>query len=154
MLFTVASKKFCSSTSFQNLVRLLQIEKIPLPDYALVNKVSKKWELMSYNMMIGYVRIFTTVLQWSIFHCINAWFWRPVFVFFLLATVSILDRGMQIKINLKNVFYTLHLFQVVPWALDYVIVLLVTRPSLFYQLPETQYENWFASTTIFYFVAI
>jgi hypothetical protein len=36
------------------------------------------------------------------------------FLFFLLATVSILDRGMQIKINLKNVFYTLHLFQVVP----------------------------------------
>jgi hypothetical protein len=36
------------------------------------------------------------------------------FCFFLLATVSILDRGMQIKINLKNVFYTLHLFQVVP----------------------------------------
>jgi hypothetical protein len=44
--------------SFQNLVRLSQINKNSLPDYAHVNKVSKKWEkkwqLMSYNMMIGY----------------------------------------------------------------------------------------------------
>jgi hypothetical protein len=29
--------------------------------------------------------IFKTVLQWSIFHCVKAWFWRPVF---LLATVG------------------------------------------------------------------
>jgi hypothetical protein len=47
--------------SFQNLVRLSQIKKKSLPDYAHVNKVSKKFELllkklqlMSYNMMIGY----------------------------------------------------------------------------------------------------
>jgi hypothetical protein len=52
--FTVASKKFWSSMSFQNLVkRLSQIKNFSLPDYAHVNKVSKKWQLTSYNM-IGY----------------------------------------------------------------------------------------------------
>jgi hypothetical protein len=44
--------------SFQNLVRLSQIKIFSLPDYAHVNKVSKKMrkksQLMSYNMMIGY----------------------------------------------------------------------------------------------------
>jgi hypothetical protein len=44
--------------SFQNLVRLSQIKKMSLSDYAHVNKVSKKMrkklQLMSYNMMIGY----------------------------------------------------------------------------------------------------
>jgi hypothetical protein len=61
--------------SFQNSVRLSQIKKMSLPDYAHVNKVSKKLSnqcrLMSYNMMIGYdhdifsimVMIFKTVLQ-------------------------------------------------------------------------------------------
>jgi hypothetical protein len=49
--------KYWSSMSFQNLVRLSQIKKFPLPDYAHVNKVSKKFELllkklqlMSYNI--------------------------------------------------------------------------------------------------------
>jgi hypothetical protein len=55
---TVASKKFWSSMSLQNLVRLSQIRKISLPDYAHVNKMSKKFinqcQLMSYNMMILY----------------------------------------------------------------------------------------------------
>jgi hypothetical protein len=55
---TVASKKFWSSMSLQNLVRLSQIRKISLPDYAHVNKMSKKCinqcQLMSYNMMILY----------------------------------------------------------------------------------------------------
>jgi hypothetical protein len=35
-------KKFWPSMSFKNLVRLSQIEKCSLPDYAHVNKVSKK----------------------------------------------------------------------------------------------------------------
>jgi hypothetical protein len=43
-LGTVASNKFWSSMSFQNLVRLSQIEKISLSDYAHVNKVSKNLE--------------------------------------------------------------------------------------------------------------
>jgi hypothetical protein len=38
---TVASSGFWSSMSFQNLVRLSQIKKNSLPDYAHVNKVSK-----------------------------------------------------------------------------------------------------------------
>jgi hypothetical protein len=38
---TVASNKFWSSMSFQNLVRLSKILKISMPDYAHVNKVSK-----------------------------------------------------------------------------------------------------------------
>jgi hypothetical protein len=41
---TVASNKFWSSMSFQNLVTLSQIKKKSLPDYAHVNKVSKKNE--------------------------------------------------------------------------------------------------------------
>jgi hypothetical protein len=41
---TVASNKFWSSMSFQNLVRLSHIKKFPLPDYTHVNKVSKKSE--------------------------------------------------------------------------------------------------------------
>jgi hypothetical protein len=40
-LGTVANNKFWSSMSFQNLVRLSQISKMFLPDYAHVNKVSK-----------------------------------------------------------------------------------------------------------------
>jgi hypothetical protein len=44
--------------SFQNLVRLLQMKKISLPNYAHVNKVSKKirkkGQSLSSNMMIGY----------------------------------------------------------------------------------------------------
>jgi hypothetical protein len=44
--------------SIPNVVRLSQIKKFSLPDYAHVNKVSKneknKRELMSHNMMIGY----------------------------------------------------------------------------------------------------
>jgi hypothetical protein len=44
--------------SFQNLVRLSQMKKKSLPDYAHVNKVSEnvinQCQLMSYNMMIGY----------------------------------------------------------------------------------------------------
>jgi hypothetical protein len=43
-LATVASKKFWSSMSFQNLVRLSQIKQNSLPDYAHVNKISKKLE--------------------------------------------------------------------------------------------------------------
>jgi hypothetical protein len=43
---TVASKKFWSSMSFQNFVRLSQINKKSLPYYAHVNKVSKKFELL------------------------------------------------------------------------------------------------------------
>jgi hypothetical protein len=39
--YTVASKRFWSSMSFQNWVRLSQIKKISLPDYAHVNKMSK-----------------------------------------------------------------------------------------------------------------
>jgi hypothetical protein len=62
--------------SFKNLVRLSQILKISLLDYAHVNKPPKKLEkkkqLMSYNIMIGYeLTIFTTVLQWSIFDCVK-----------------------------------------------------------------------------------
>jgi hypothetical protein len=38
---TVASNKFWSSMSFQNLVRLSQIKKKIPADYAYVNKVSK-----------------------------------------------------------------------------------------------------------------
>jgi hypothetical protein len=38
---TVASKRFWSSMSFQNLVRMSQIKKKSLSDYAHVNKVSK-----------------------------------------------------------------------------------------------------------------
>jgi hypothetical protein len=41
-IYTVASNKFWSSMSFQNLVRLSQILKISQPNYAHVNKVSKK----------------------------------------------------------------------------------------------------------------
>jgi hypothetical protein len=41
--------------SFQNFVRFSQIKKISLPDYAHVNKVSKKIEKRTVNgMMIGY----------------------------------------------------------------------------------------------------
>jgi hypothetical protein len=39
---TVASKKFWSSMAFQNLVRLSQIQNFSLPNYADVNKMSKK----------------------------------------------------------------------------------------------------------------
>jgi hypothetical protein len=39
--FTVASKKFWSSMSFPNLVRLSQMKTFSLPDYAHINKVSK-----------------------------------------------------------------------------------------------------------------
>jgi hypothetical protein len=42
IICTVASKKFWSSMSFHNLVRLSQIKKFSLPDHAHVNKVSKK----------------------------------------------------------------------------------------------------------------
>jgi hypothetical protein len=45
LLCTVASKKFWSML-FQNLVRLSQIKKISLPDYAHVNEVSKKFKLL------------------------------------------------------------------------------------------------------------
>jgi hypothetical protein len=38
----VASKKFWSSMSLPNLVRLSQIKAFSLPNYAHVNKVSKK----------------------------------------------------------------------------------------------------------------
>jgi hypothetical protein len=37
--------------SFQNLVRLSQIKKIFLPDYAHVNKVSKKEKKMTINVI-------------------------------------------------------------------------------------------------------
>jgi hypothetical protein len=37
--------------SFQNLVRLSQIKKNSLPDYAHVNKVSKKLEKMTINVI-------------------------------------------------------------------------------------------------------
>jgi hypothetical protein len=42
--------------SFQNLVRLSQIKKKSLPDYAqsVKKKMRKKLQLMSYDMMIGY----------------------------------------------------------------------------------------------------
>jgi hypothetical protein len=40
--------------SIQNLVRLSQIKKFSLPDYARVNKLSKNEQKMTYNMMIGY----------------------------------------------------------------------------------------------------
>jgi hypothetical protein len=44
--------------SLQNLVRLSQIKKKSLSDYAHVNKVPKKirkkYQFVSYNMMIGY----------------------------------------------------------------------------------------------------
>jgi hypothetical protein len=40
-IHTAASKKFWSSMSFQNLVRLSQIKNFSLPDYAHVNNVSK-----------------------------------------------------------------------------------------------------------------
>jgi hypothetical protein len=48
---TVASNKFWSSMSFQNLVRLSQIEKFSLPDYAYVNKVSKNEKKMTINVI-------------------------------------------------------------------------------------------------------
>jgi hypothetical protein len=56
MLCPVASNKFWSSMSFQNLVRLSQIKKKSLPDYAqsVKKKMRKKLQLMSYDMMIGY----------------------------------------------------------------------------------------------------
>jgi hypothetical protein len=55
MLCPVASNKFWSSMSFQNFVRLSQIKKKSLPDYAQsVKKMRKKLQLMSYDMMIGY----------------------------------------------------------------------------------------------------
>jgi hypothetical protein len=47
---TVASKKFWSSMSFQNLDRLSQIKKFP----CLIMTMSTKCQKMSYNMMIGY----------------------------------------------------------------------------------------------------
>jgi hypothetical protein len=50
-LSTVVSNKFWSSMSFQNLVRLSQIKKIFLPDYAHVNKVSKKEKKMTINVI-------------------------------------------------------------------------------------------------------
>jgi hypothetical protein len=37
--------------SFQNLVRLSQIKKISLPDYAHVNKVSKNEKKMTINVI-------------------------------------------------------------------------------------------------------
>jgi hypothetical protein len=40
--------------SCQNLVRLSQIKKYSLADYAHVNKLPKKRQLILYNMMIGY----------------------------------------------------------------------------------------------------
>jgi hypothetical protein len=46
---TVASNKFWSSMSFQNLVRLLQIYKISLLDHAHVNKLSKKLQKKNDN---------------------------------------------------------------------------------------------------------
>jgi hypothetical protein len=48
---TVASNKFWSSMSFQNLVRLSKILKISLPDYAHVNKVSKIAKKMTINRL-------------------------------------------------------------------------------------------------------
>jgi hypothetical protein len=48
---TVASKKFWSSMSFQNLVRLSQIKKISLPDHAHVNKVSKNEKKMTIHVI-------------------------------------------------------------------------------------------------------
>jgi hypothetical protein len=53
---TVASKKFCSSMSFPNLVRLSQIENFCLPDYAHVNKVSKKLEKNMKKMTINVIQ--------------------------------------------------------------------------------------------------
>jgi hypothetical protein len=37
--------------SLQNLIRLSQIENFSLPDYVHVNKVSKKWEKMTINVI-------------------------------------------------------------------------------------------------------
>jgi hypothetical protein len=54
--------------SLQNLVKLSQIKKCFLPDYAHDNKMSKKLEK---NDNVIQVMIFTTVSQWSIFHCQN-----------------------------------------------------------------------------------
>jgi hypothetical protein len=49
--FTVASNKFWSSMSFQNVVRLSQIKKKSLPDYAHVNKVSENEKKMRINVI-------------------------------------------------------------------------------------------------------
>jgi hypothetical protein len=53
---TVASKKFWSSMSFQNFVRLSQINKKSLPYYAHVNKVSKKFELLLKKTTINVIQ--------------------------------------------------------------------------------------------------
>jgi hypothetical protein len=45
-------------------------------------------------MMIGYD--FTIVLQWSIFHCVKTWFWRPVF-FACDSTVGLKKNGTRQK---------------------------------------------------------
>jgi hypothetical protein len=63
MCLSVASNKFWLSMLFQNLVRLSQIWKISLPDYAHVNKVSKKLEKMTINVIqhddrLWYLRLF------------------------------------------------------------------------------------------------
>jgi hypothetical protein len=55
--------KFWSSISFQNLVRLSQILKFSLPDYAHVNKVSKYEKKMTINVTqhgdrLRYLRLF------------------------------------------------------------------------------------------------
>jgi hypothetical protein len=42
--------------SFQNLVRLSQVKKKSLPDYAHVNKVSKKFELLLKKMTINVIQ--------------------------------------------------------------------------------------------------
>jgi hypothetical protein len=62
-LCTVTSSKFWSSISFQNLVRLSQILKFSLPDYAHVNKVSKYEKKMTINVTqhddrLRYLRLF------------------------------------------------------------------------------------------------
>jgi hypothetical protein len=88
---TVASKKFWSSMSFQNLVRLSQIKKIPCLIMPMSTKCKKKIELLLKKMTINVVQ-----------HDDRLWYLRPFYngpfsigqsmtlttsIFFLLAPV-------------------------------------------------------------------
>jgi hypothetical protein len=64
--------------SFQNLVRLSQIKKISLPNSVCPcqQNVKKINQSVSINVIQDddrlCIMIFTTVLQWGIFHCVKA----------------------------------------------------------------------------------
>jgi hypothetical protein len=81
-----------ASMSFQNLVRLSQIKK----NSCLTMSLSTKCQKMRNKCQTWWeVIIFTTVLQWSIFHCVKEWH------VFQSSPLETIDEKLP-----SNIFYT------------------------------------------------